>query len=62
MGTVVKIDDGIIAEFGKILQTLYEFAKSINFQWFSFTFSLWDIFIAGCVLGVIAILWYGFTD
>lgn len=61
-GVDVRIDDNLISEFGKILQALYVFAKSINFHMFGFGFSLWDIFIAGCVIGLLAIIWHGLTD
>lgn len=63
MGEVdVHIDDNLIRDFGEILQSLYAFAKSINFHMFGFGFSLWDIFIAGCVIGLLAIIWHGLTD
>lgn len=63
MGKVdVRIDDGLIEGFGEIVQSLYAFAKSINFHMFGFGFSLWDIFIAGCVIGLLALLWHGFTE
>lgn len=62
MGDTIVIDDSIITELGKIIQSLYNFAKGINFQWFNFSFSLWDIFIAGCVIGLLAVIWHGFID
>lgn len=58
----IRVDDGLIEGFGEIVQSLYAFAKSINFNMFGMGFSLWDIFIAGCVIGLLALIWHGFTD
>lgn len=59
--TVVNESDGMVEGFGEIIRSLYMFAKSISLHLFDIDFTLWDMFIAIVVIGLIAALWHGFT-
>lgn len=58
----IEVDDGLVEGFGEIITNLYNFACSISLRLFNINFTLWDLFIAGCVVGLLAMLWHGLID
>lgn len=46
----------------EVFNTVYVFGKSFVIEFCGLTFDLWDVFIAGLVLGVIALVYWGFAD
>ena len=46
------------AVFNETITSLYIFAKSFVIDFCGLTFTLWDVFIAGMVLGVFAVIYW----
>lgn len=53
-------------EFGRVVKevcdTIYRFGKSFVVDFCGFRFDLWDLFIGGLVLGVIAMIYWTFRE
>lgn len=53
-------------EFGEVVRevcdTIYHFGKSFVIDFCGFQFDLWDAFIGGLVLGVIAMIYVAFRE
>ena len=62
MADIVVDKETFTSVFKDVVNGIVGFGKSITIDFCGVQFDLWDVFIAGLVLGVIALACHGFAD